>query len=283
MLRRASKEEIQQNLSFVYSMALDQTRSGYPIYTDGIRTRDDLVQALEHSFSDENAGVLLFEMEGRMEGLIQFFFLEEDRYLQTDGFLIASHTQDALAEFLAYAEARFPGYEVYFGFPGSNADAVSFLRERGWPCVERLYHDVLFLDRYRLRPEQGEVVRVNRENFPAFRQIHDDACYWTSGRLYQQLEDWRIYLYLREGLPAGALLLKEDEIFGLDYSGGAFDREVYLALTARALNDGKRQGRRYAVALHEPESQSAALEIGFSCVGEYLLFVKRIGERKENI
>lgn len=276
MLHQASEKEIQQNLSFVYSLALDQSCSGYPVYTDGLKTREDFVQSVWRSFQDKNSEVLLYEVEGRVEGWIQFFFLPEDRYLQTDGFFIARHTRAALAEFLDYAGTRFSGYELYLGFPGSNTEAVSFLRERGWACVEDLCHDVLFFDRYPLAREPGDVVPVTRENFPAFRQIHDDSIYWNSDRLYKRLDDWRIYLYNRDGSPAGALFLTGGEIFGLDYREGNFDREAYDALMTRALNDCKRQGMEHIVCFHEPESQSAALEMGFSCVGEYLLFVKAI-------
>lgn len=280
MLRKGSWEEIEQNLDFAYSLAMDQTRSGYPLYADGIKTREDFVQSVKKCFSDENSEVLLFELEGRVEGLIQFYYLAEDRYLQTEGFSIARHTDTALAEFLDYARVHFSGYELYLGFPKRNAVAGSFLRKQGWECVEELCHNIIFFDQYSFQTEPGDVEQVTRVNFPAFQEIHDNNRFWNSDRLFQNLDSWDLYLYSKDKRPMGTLfmtaVMSGGEIFGVDYRDRVFDRGAYAALMARALNDCKRRGKKYLIYLDDPKFQSAAAEMGFTCVGEYMLFVGQI-------
>ena len=36
MLVKAAKKEIEQYMDFAYSLAMDQTKSGYPLWSDGI-------------------------------------------------------------------------------------------------------------------------------------------------------------------------------------------------------------------------------------------------------
>jgi len=40
MLIEPTKEQVEKYLDFCYGLALDPTRSGYPTYTDGVKTRE---------------------------------------------------------------------------------------------------------------------------------------------------------------------------------------------------------------------------------------------------
>ena len=44
MLVKATLEDIETYGDFVYQIALDQTKSAYPTYTDGIKTREDFLR-----------------------------------------------------------------------------------------------------------------------------------------------------------------------------------------------------------------------------------------------
>ena len=43
MLRVLEEKNFDQYIDFVYSLALDQTKSVYPTYTDGIKTKGDFI------------------------------------------------------------------------------------------------------------------------------------------------------------------------------------------------------------------------------------------------
>ncbi len=104
MLVKATKEDIEQYMDFAYSLAMDQTKSGYPLWSDGVSTKEEFVERVWRSYEREDRDILLFLVDGAMEGWIQLFYIVEDRYLQTNGFLINSHTEQALTEFLEYAQ-----------------------------------------------------------------------------------------------------------------------------------------------------------------------------------
>lgn len=283
MLVEPAKEEVQKHMDFAYSLALDPTRSGYPTYTDGIKTRKDFEESVWKRFYGDNRKILLFEIGGRVEGLITFTFLPEDYYLQTDIFSIANRTEQALSELEAYCKENYPGYTLYLGFPKDNANAVSYLSQNAWDCIEDSYNDVLHLDNYRPLEERGDIVPVTRENFGDFRLLHqpiEGGMYWNSERLFQNLDDWTIWLYYRNGIPAAAIYCKDAEIlvtiYGIDFAGNLFEEAAYRALVTRTLNDCKEKGSQHIVFFNDEETQQAALACGFQCVGEYVCYRKEI-------
>lgn len=280
MLVRAAKEEIEQYMDFVYAIVLDQTRSGYPIFTDGRKTKEDFIEHVWRSFDRADRDILLFKMDGQVEGWIQFFYIEEEHYLQTNGFNISSHTEEALSEFMDYIKENYKGYELYFGFPKCNRKAVSYLERDGWKLTDDLYNDIFLLEKYQILQENKNVVKVTRENYSDFKVLHKanegDEMYWNVERIYENLEDWNIYLYYKKKSPVGAVYFREEEIYGIDYINGEFDKEVYYALLACVLNYGKNTGMERIVFFQDAESHDSAIEMGFLCVGEYVLYVKKV-------
>ncbi len=278
MLVKAAKEDIEQHIDFAYSLALDQTKSGYPLWSDGISTREEFVANVWKSYESKNRDILLFVADGVIEGWIQFFYIEDDRYLQTDGFLISSHTEQALAEFLEYAGTHFAGYDLYLGFPKRNANAVSFLQKRNCRLVEESYHNIFVFDGSALQTEADGIVRVTESNFSEFSKMHqtDPETYWSSERIFSTLDEWLIYLLYREGVAVGYICARNGEVFSLGYRDNTFDKSAYKALVTVILRDFQAAGYKHMILFNDEESQSAALELGFSCVGEYVLYIASV-------
>ena len=277
MLIPLKREDFDKYIDFVYALALDPARSGYPTYTDGIKTRADFVDRSLRAFERENEEILLYERQGRIAGWIHYYYLPEDRYLDTCSFCIAEGMGDAIAEFTAFARERFPGSELYLGFPGENTQAEAALEAGGFTCIERDFNDVFELDRYELRPQDPDVVPVTRENYDLFRALHaqDEGMYWNSDRLLADMEEWRLLLYMPGGVPTGILQARKDsemgEIFALFFQDG-YDDRAYRALVTAALNGAKADGAGAMVFFNDSETQADALALGFRCVGAYMCY-----------
>ena len=278
MLVKATKADIERFMDFAYSLAMDQTKSGYRLWSDGVSTKEEFVDYVWKSYHHDNREILLFLKDGAVEGWIQFFYMEEDQYLQTNGFLINSGTEQALAEFLEYASAHFAGYTLYLGFPRRNADAISFLENTGWRLIQESYHDVFVFDGSALRPETDGVVRVGEQNFAEFREIYrvDAETYWNADRIFAALDEWLIYLLYREDAAVGFICARNGEICSLGYRDERFDRDAYKALVSVILSDLKAAGHHYMIFFNDEESQPTALELGFTCVSEYVLYIKSV-------
>ena len=277
MLTPLKREDFDKYIDFAYALALDPARSGYPTYTDGIKTRADFVDRALRAFERANEDILLYEREGRAVGWIHYYYLAEDKYLDTCSFCIAEGIADAIAEFTAFARERFPGSALYLGFPGENTQAEEALEAGGFVCIERDFNDVFELDRYEPRRPDPDVAPVTRENYDLFRALHaqDEGMYWNSDRLLADMDEWRLLLYMPGGVPAGALQARRDsemgEIFALFFADGC-DERTYRALVTAALNGAKADGAGAMVFFNDAETQANALALGFRCVGEYMCY-----------
>lgn len=279
MLKRLEEQDFDQYVDFAYQLALDMTKSGYPTYADGIKTKDDFITRARKAFTTSTEGILLFEHDGATAGWIHYYFLPEDHYLGTCAFCTASGMKEALTEFIAFAHEHFPGSDLYLGFPRENVEAVAVLKSGGFDCIEESYNDAIDFENYVLQPEDADVLPITRENYELFSVLHtqtDYDMYWNSVRILDALDRWRIYVCLQNGTTAGAIYFMDDksipEIFGVDFQDNTYNSNVFRALLVAALNDSKRRGAKYMIFFNESESQSDALACGFRCIGEYVCY-----------
>ena len=283
MLSPLLERDFEKYIDFAWELAQDQTRSGYPTYTDGIKTKQDFIRREKEAFSKDYEEILLFEQDGQVEGWIHYCVIPQDNYLDLCTCNVRKNTKTALEEFFTYVQEHFSGYELYLGFPRCNTEAISLLQERAFDCIEESFNDVLFLDTYELLPEASQIVPVTKENFDDFRLLHDqttEPMYWNSDRLFSALDNWKIYLYSANGITKGAIYYMDEkvmlEIFGVDFLDNVYDSTVFKALLTKSLNEGKRSAAKHFCFFTDQNSHPDSLELGFHPVGEYVCYWKKI-------
>ena len=70
MLIKATVEDIKKYCEFAYSLALNPAKSCYPTYADGIKTKSDFLDAAERAVANRTSELLLFSIDGNVEGWI---------------------------------------------------------------------------------------------------------------------------------------------------------------------------------------------------------------------
>ena len=68
------------------------------------------VKNLGEAFECDTDEVLLFEIDGNVEGLIHYYWIPEDNYVATCVFNINIATEQALSEFMAYVREKCKDY-----------------------------------------------------------------------------------------------------------------------------------------------------------------------------
>lgn len=273
-----SKNEFDQYADFIYELAMDPTKSGYPTYRDGIKTKEKFVERSHKAFERDDEQMLLFEYEGKVQGMIHYFWLPEDHYLQTICFNIGMGTRQAISEFLAYVGERFKGYDVFLRFPAENKSAVEFLAEQGFECIEDDYNNTAFLDKLHMPRENTGLIRIEKGNYEKFETLHDPTeGYWNSERILADLDNWIILLKEKDGESQGAVYYRavDDgwfEIYGIDLSQEAYNPVLFQNLLNGALLDAKRRNGRFLTFFCDEEYEEAAMECGFECIGNNLCY-----------
>lgn len=284
MLRSCTKQEYRTYADFVYDLARDPAKSGYPSYSDGIKTKAMFLERAEKAFSRETEGILLFAYEGAVEGWIHYYFLPEDKYLSTVSFNIRTHTEIALEEFLAWAQERFHGYELYLGYARDNKAAVAYLSSHGFSCIEEDYNNTAFLHRWEPCKRYDGVVRITKNTYERFAALHrqvEGDMYWNSERIYGDFDNWIILAKVRDGEALGSVYARRIgdgwfEIFGVDTKGDALDPALLEMLLGEALHSAKELGGEFMTFFCGKQEQEIARKLGFTCVGEYVCYKKQL-------
>lgn len=282
MLINAQPHDILKYGDFIYSLALDQAKSCYPAYADGIRSKEDFIAAAQKNIDIETSELLLFLSDNTVEGWIGYFWIPDEHYLQLNMCNINRETQQALAELLESLKNRFTGYALYFGFPGDNTDAVRFLQENGFACIEEDWNYSFFFEHYEPLPENKNTVRINRDNFDDFRAVYrtDEETYWNCDWILENLNDWLIYVYYQNSTPVGTVALKGNaayyEIFGIESADGSYQEEVCRALLITALNHCKCTGAKYMTFFCEEGYRKLVQDLGFTCIGKYVCYLRTL-------
>ncbi len=199
MLRKIKAYEFDRYAEFAYRLAMEPACSGFPLYTDGIKTKEDFLERSRRGLCREEEELLLFEREGNVQGWVHYYVIKEDCYIGICSLLIGDGQESALEELMAYWKQRFPGYEWSMYFPEENRAALSFMSRRGYRDKGKEAVNVLLFKEYQTREESGFVFPVGRENFDLFRKIHagfEAEMYWTSDRIWEDLENWEIFAYV---------------------------------------------------------------------------------------
>lgn len=246
MLRIPTANEFEEYSERAYVLALDPSRSSFPSYADGIKTKEDFLAIAKRGFESENEEIYIFEHGGEMRGWIHFYVLTEDKYIGIEAFETDGFEKEQFAEFAALLKEKYAGYEVTAGFPSQNERAVSAAIENGFEIIEESAVNILFFSDYEPQPESGRVEPLTKKNLAVFAKLHDKVeMYWNTKRLTEAYfggDKWRIYLTEKDGKAAAIYFVYAEniaEIFGLDFSDG-FDGTAAEELLTAALNEAKK-------------------------------------------
>ena len=246
MLRIPTANEFEEYSERAYMIALDPSRSSFPSYADGIKTKEAFLAIAKRGFESENEEIYIFEHGGEVRGWIHFYVLTEDKYIGIEAFETDGFEKEQFAEFAALLKEKYAGYEVTAGFPSQNERAVSAAIENGFEIIEESAVNILFFSDYEPQSESGRVEPLTKNNLALFAKLHDKVeMYWNTKRLTEAYfggDKWRIYLTEKDGKAAAIYFVFAGniaEIFGLDFSDG-FDGTAAEELLTAALNEAKK-------------------------------------------
>ncbi len=282
MLIKATEEDVKKHGAFAYRLAQNLATSCYPTYCDGIKTKTDFLNAAKQAVSSPTAELLLFLLDGNVEGWISYYWIPEDNYLQLTGFNIKHGAQQALAELIERIKTAFAGYTAYFGYPGDNQAAISYLVEHGFQCIERDWNHSFFFDEYTATADSPCIEKIYRHNFDKFRAVYhaDPETYWNADRIFETIDDWTIFVYNQADVPMATVFLKGDdeyfEIVGIEFADGVFHEDLFHKLLEASLNACKRLGAKYMTYFCGENEKAVLSKLDFKCVGQYVLYIKAL-------
>lgn len=285
MLVPLQEKDFDKYIDFAYELALDPARCFYPVYFDGIKTKEYFIAKARRAFTRPTEEILLYQADGAVEGWLHYYYLPEDHYLQLITSCIRRNTNQALEELSGYLAERYPGSDWFVGFPAENQEAEAWAKGAGFQQFDDAQDYSFFFDRYDPVPDDPSVERITEENFEKFQRVHrtiEEDMYWNCQRVREKLSQWNLFVAEENGI-AGEVMAKSFnssmcEIFALACEDGQFHESLYRRLLTRFLNEGKRQGAKYMTFFVGTDDEMNRLmpEMGFHLVGRYLGYQKKI-------
>lgn len=283
MLVKLRIEELEKYIDFAYEISLDLSKTCYPTYADGIKTKNDFIESAKKSFEKENDEIYLFYYEDKLEGWIHYYYIPEDQYFTCETFSIQNHMDIAFEEFFKHIEINFKGYEFYFGCSIKNKAAIQFLKTKDFEKIEESRVCLLNFDNYKIREENESIRKITKFNFDDFRSLHaqyDDEMYWDCKHLLEDIENWYIYaLYENDIAVAAIYFVASDmllEIFGVDFKDDFFNKHHMEDLLSKALNIGKGLGPKHMYYFAEDKDIDVLKRLGFQVFDTYTCYFKKI-------
>lgn len=284
MLKTLNQEEYEQYIDFAYTLALDISKSAFPSYCDGIKTKVDFIERSKRCFERTHEEILLFVHEGSVEGWIHYYALPEDDYVSFCAFNIRNHAGIAVDEVITYLGEKYSCCRLYFGLPEENNEVISRLESLHFSKEEESFVDILHFDNSPISLPVGELVPVTKRNFSDFaklHEVHDDDMYWNNLRLQAVIEDWKIYLIYENEIPVGAIYFTYMdkgmmEIFGVDYASSQYDMQIFNNLLLCALHEAKNAGMKHVVFFTGSDEHPWTKQLGFQMLSKYVLYSKDI-------
>lgn len=282
MLKKLEKYDFEKYADRAYEIALDRTRSCYPTYTDGIKTKEDFFNTALKTFECDTDEILLFCQGEKVCGWIHYYALKDDRYIGIHSFNIESGTETALKEFEEFCRDKFKGYDLYAGFPEENISAVSYLKENGYELLEKSCPTVFHFECAVRFESCKHIGKIEKETYYKFEALHsqtDDGMYWNCERILKTFENWIIFYYDDKKTQAAIYLnAAQDipEIFGVDFNNNEQNPDVFSKLIKSCLNYLSRAGAKHLYYFAEENEKDTLLNLGFKDLGGYSCYLKKM-------
>ncbi|MCL2405074.1 MAG: hypothetical protein FWC92_05960 [Defluviitaleaceae bacterium] len=211
---------------------------------------------------------------------IEVFVEESESYIQ-----INDINQKDLAGIWEPLTTRYPGYEVTLCFrdmPPPTEALAAIGAEVLEDCI------AMKVTQHEYKPcDSHEIKPLTKADYAGFAELHDKLnpppdMYWTSQRILQKWDIWRIFVVYENGNITGYALIRLDmgdsalgEIFGVESDNPAHRVALFSAVVECAFENGKSTVLRMVDRDNSRGEYEAALAVGFRETGYYIGYIVR--------
>lgn len=272
MLRKVHTDELDALITEFWPVALDLSRSSYPTYTDGIKTREDFSGQVYRAAREAWGEVLVHLWNGAVNGLL-VIDVADDAFVSLHVCLTHAHQPECLSEALAHLHKKHAGKTLWLGFAPENAEMLAFAEGNGFALLDDTVNWNISLAAWQPAATECPVQRVDDDHYAAFRALWtDESMYWNAERIRAAMERWMLFV-TADGRGAVACLDEGVmlEIFGFQYRDG-YDEVTHRALMTACLNAAAERGSGYLTYFADREETAVMQSLGFRRVSGYLCY-----------
>lgn len=276
MIIEAREEFIEDVVEFSWEVFCDKTKCGFPKFKSYNEMYDSFFKAIK----DKDNKVLVCYENKEIIGTINLLVIKDDKYLECIGGILAKNDFNLVAtQFINYLKVNYSSYEIDFGYPLENKDAISFLQGINAKLMDSSITMLLKKDDFvkTLNYNEVELLEANYyDEYAIFHDKHNPNIYWTSEKIFDKFDIWKIYIIRKEEKIVGSIFVKVKynvvEVFGISIDEEYKKQGVELKLLSESINDILKKWNEdilYFVGEDKIDELNATLELGFKQIDTY--------------
>jgi GNAT superfamily N-acetyltransferase len=200
------KEDV---IDFAWELSHNNLHASYP----RINSIDELKEELEKALNMENRSIISYYHQDVLCGVCTYFWIPDEKYVQTSGFLIRGDYDQIADEFISHISKQLPGYELFIGVPFTNRDANEYFVKKNIERIESSIVTALYNLESHGNESHNQVERITYSNFEEYAVFHDkyaipSGMYYNSKNLQKDIEYFRIFAFRQDGAIHGSIFAK---------------------------------------------------------------------------
>lgn len=275
-------ERIEEVMDFAWELSQNDLYASYP--------RTDLIvefkEELEKAINLENHNIIAYYHQNILQGVCFYFWINNEKYVQTTGFLISANYDQVADEFICYINNQLPGYELYIGVPYTNINANYYFKKRNIVCIEDSIVTRIRNLKHHKSKGYDYIGKINISNFEQYIAFHDKHAipaemYYNSTNLRKVIDNFRIFVFRHDEEIHGSIFVSANknisDVVGLfideEYKNKGIESILINEMLTHLYNEfGAIREILYFIEQHATDELNIALTAGFEVKERYILY-----------
>ena len=284
MLKQFIKKDAGEAAAAFWRLSQNPENQSYPLYKSLVAVNKEFrVRAC-----GKQSALFGYYQGDRLIGVLCYFALPKDNYLQTVAFQAEESYEAVYATFLAHLAENYAGYEVLIGITAENTRAAAALEASGYFLTEAStdmhLHRSGFVYEHHWNMQIERITKETFHEYAPFHYSHYGIFYWNAERLCDKADEWYIFVFSNGEEIGGSMFLTvyqyTAEVFGFTVvdSPCPCDASDFMkkALAFVFCDNASVTDVIFQVGEKEEKSLAAAKETGFEMYGNYRCYTLRL-------
>lgn len=244
-------------------------------------SKEELEERMNRAIASDTERVIGCYRDDKLVGICEYYWIDEDMYVQTTALLISECYREVAEEIIRYFKEHLKNYKLFIGISETNREASKYFEASGMKCIEDSFDTRLNKKNYKCQEVDENIILLDKERFKTYAEFHDSFAgdmYWNSTHLLESFNDFEIFVYMKDEVIKGSIftevLSSNYEIFGMfieeDSKGKGIEKELLKAvLNSISKKDNPAKELVYFIEEGSEEELKVAREAEFKVIDHY--------------
>ncbi|MFC3927060.1 hypothetical protein ACVR05_03390 [Streptococcus caprae] len=262
-------------LAYEWSQKIEQT--AFPLFCDGVKTRDDFYRWAQEGIERENEHLLIYKIGNQPIAWIHYFVLQDEKQLGLCTFFIIKSVATVMSDLMQLFQQFYCQYKLIFYVPHQNYHLCTVLDQIGQK-IDKQYVDIAHLDNLTAQDSIETVQLVTSENRTQLNDLLAKIEYGNhiAERLLTEPHIWDVFIYLSNHQPIAILYASHKnpiihEIFGI-VTIKKVTEGVIADLVRASLSHSRSNEARFLYFFTDDKEHAIVSQLGFKMLTKAICY-----------